>query len=35
MQAGWEECNAQPIIQAGLPNGSPLIQTLDPQWLIA
>lgn len=28
MQAGWEECNAQPIIQAGLPNGSPLIQTL-------
>jgi propanediol dehydratase small subunit len=35
MQAGWEECNAQPIIQAGLPNGSPLIQTLDLQWLIA
>lgn len=28
MQAGLEECNAQPIIQAGLPNGSPLIQTL-------
>jgi len=28
MQAGWEECNAQPIIQAGLPNGCPLIQTL-------